>query len=70
MRFGRIASSLAAVSLLAAPIAAQAVPAERASAPAAEESELGGTFLLIFLAIAAVVAAILIFDGDDDPVSP
>ncbi|MCT2559162.1 hypothetical protein N0B51_09220 [Tsuneonella sp. YG55] len=70
MRFDKIASSLAAVSLMVAPVAVQAAPADRASAPAAEESELGGTLVLIFVAIAAIVAAILIIDGDDDPVSP
>ena len=73
MRTSNIASSLVALSLLAAPIAAQAAPAARAAAPATEESDLGAggsSILWIVLAIAAVVGAILILDGDDDPVSP
>ena len=72
MRSRTIASSLVALSLLAAPVAAQAAPAARASAPSADESDLGagGSILWIVLAIAAVVGAILILDGDDDPVSP
>ncbi len=63
--------ALAGLSLLTVPIAAQAAPVERQSAPAAQENELmGGSFLWLILAVAAVVAAVLIFDGKDDPVSP
>lgn len=71
MKVRSFASSLAAMSLLVAPVAVQAAPAERASAPSSEESELmGGSLLWIVLAVAAVIGAILILDGDDDPVSP
>ena len=72
MRSRSIASSLTALSLLAAPVAAQAAPAARTSAPAVEENEMvgGATWIWAVIAIAAVVGAILLLDGDDDPVSP
>lgn len=71
MRSKVVAASLAALALVAAPVAANAAPVERVSAPAAEESELGGgSFIWIIIGIAAVIGAILIFDGDNDPVSP
>lgn len=64
---------LTAASLAAAPVAAQASPAEptRGSAPAADESELRGQSTLFFvLAIVAVAAGIfLLLDDDDDAVS-
>lgn len=70
MRSKVLAVSVAALSLVATPVMAQATVADRTSAPAAEESELGGSFLWIVVAIAVVVGAILLLDGDDDPVSP
>lgn len=70
MSIRKLPIALAAVALAAAPLAAQAAPVERASAPAAGESELGGSLLWIFIAIAVVVGAILLFDKDNDPVSP
>ena len=70
MRTKHIASSLVALSLIAAPVAAQAAPAARASAPTAEESEMGGSWLWIAIAIAVVVGAILLLDDKDDAVSP
>lgn len=72
MRSRSIASSLVALSLLAAPVAAQAATAARTSAPAVEENEMAGgnTWIWAVLAIAAVVGAILLLDGDDEAVSP
>ncbi|MGX7925183.1 hypothetical protein ACWPMX_01270 [Tsuneonella sp. HG094] len=70
MKLKTIASSLAALTLVAAPVAAQAAPAARTSAPAAEESEMGGSWLWIAIAIAVVVGAILLLDDNDDAVSP
>ncbi len=71
MRSRIIASSLAALSLVGAPVAAQAAPADRSSAPTTEENELmGGNILRIIIAIAAVVAAVLLLDGKDNPTSP
>lgn len=71
MRTKVVAASLAALATVAAPVAASAAPVERISAPVSEESELGnGSFIWIIIGIAAVIGAILIFDGDNDPVSP
>ena len=69
MRLKTFASSLAALTLVAAPVAAQAAPA-RTSAPAAEENEMAGSWLWIAVAIAVVVGAILLLDDSDDAVSP
>lgn len=70
MKVKTIASSLAALTLVAAPVAAQAAPAARTSAPTAEESEMAGSWLWIAIAIAVVVGAILLLDDNDDAVSP
>lgn len=71
MRSRLLASSVVALSLVAAPVLAQAEPAARTSAPVSEESEFfGGNFIWIIVAIAAIVGAILLLDDDDDPVSP
>ena len=71
MRTRILATSLAALSLVASPVVAQTAPADRAGAPVAEENDfLAGSFLWIIIAIAVVVGAILVLDGDDDPVSP
>jgi heme/copper-type cytochrome/quinol oxidase subunit 2 len=61
--------ALAAVSLMAAPVAAQAATVERTAAPTAEQSELGGSYLWIIAVIAAIVAGILLLD-DNEPDSP
>ena len=42
----------------------------RAAAPTAEESELGGTLLWIAIVIGVIIGAVLLLDGDNDPVSP
>ena len=62
----------AALSLAAAPVAAQQAKADvqRQSAPVSEQSELAGNTTLFFiLGIAAVVAGIILISEDDDPVS-
>ena len=64
-----IALGTAAAAMIAAPLAA----ADRASAPVEAESEMiGGSLLLAALGVpAAIVAVVLIADGDDDDaVSP
>lgn len=71
MTFRKLAAAAAALSLTAAPIAAQAAT-QRTAAPAEEGSEMSGsTWILALLAFAAIIAGIIIaVDGSDDPVSP
>jgi len=74
MKLRNLLPAMAAASLVAAPVAAQAQIAERASEPVSEESKLGGQIgpALIIVAIAAVgMIALLVTDDDDDedPVS-
>ena len=73
MTLRKFALATAAASLAIAPVAAQAAPASRASAPTTEDSELVGSnmILLAIAAVAIVVGIILLADnGDDDAVSP
>ena len=78
MKLGKLAASLAAVTLIAAPVAAQAsnsvAPAvERVSATSSSSEKVEGTsgVLLAALAAAAVIAGIIIVaDDDDTPTSP
>ncbi len=77
MKFGKLAAGIAAVSLIAAPVAAQvsnsAAPAvERigATSTSSEELEGGSGILIALLAAAAVIAGIIIIADDDDPTSP
>ncbi len=78
MKFTKLASAAAAVSLVVAPVAVQAAdsvaPAvERIGATTDTEAEKieGSTGILIaVLAAAAVIAGIIIIADDDDPTSP
>lgn len=73
MNFGKLAAGIAAVSLIAAPVAAQAAPAvERIAAKSASSEKLEGQngILIALLAAAAVIAGIIIIADDDDPTSP
>lgn len=77
MNFGKLAAGIAAVSLIAAPVAAQAVnsvaPAvERVggTSSSSEKLEGGNGILIAILAAAAVVAGIIIIADDNDPTSP
>tara|TARA_R110001599_G_scaffold169808_1_gene359802 strand:- start:62 stop:355 length:294 start_codon:yes stop_codon:yes gene_type:complete len=77
MKFGNLAAAVAAVSLVAAPVAAQAVSSfaptiERAGAKSAASEQLEGEngILIALLAAAAVIAGIIIIAGDNDPTSP
>ncbi|MCH2487447.1 MAG: hypothetical protein MK010_06865 [Erythrobacter sp.] len=70
MRTKTVTLALAATTLAAAPIAAQA--ADRSVAPISDESELAGGFSRV-LVLAVVAAAIFIgieVSDDDEPVSP
>ena len=72
-----IASSIAALSLVSAPVAAQSV--ERVAAPVENAKGLGGGFggagigtplLLLIAGVASILGLILLDDSDDSPVSP
>ncbi|GGD90349.1 hypothetical protein GCM10011515_07420 [Tsuneonella deserti] len=57
--------------LAVSPLAAQAAPVDRASAPSAQESELRSSSLLwIFAAILIIVGGVLLLDDNNKPVSP
>tara|TARA_R110000824_G_scaffold11585_9_gene50770 strand:- start:5938 stop:6231 length:294 start_codon:yes stop_codon:yes gene_type:complete len=77
MKFGNLASALAAATLVAAPVAAQAVnsvaPAvERVGAASSSSEKLEGEngILIAILAAAAVITGIIIIADDNDPTSP
>lgn len=71
--FKKAAVSLAATSLIAAPVAASAAQSVRAASTAEGQSELEGETSWIVIALAAVgiiAAIVLLTDGDDSPTSP
>ena len=69
--FKKAAVSLAATSLVMAPVAASAAQSVRAASVVEGQSELEGSiWLLIALAIAAVVVGIVLLTDDDKPTSP
>ena len=77
MKFGKLAAGFAALSLVAAPVAAQSAnsvaPAvERVGAKSSTSDKLEGEngILIALLAAAAVIAGIIIIADDDDPTSP
>lgn len=70
MSIRKLSAALAAATLVTAPVAAQAAPADRAAAPTTEANELGGIDLWIFAAIAAIVILwAVIDDSNGDSVS-
>ena len=72
MKLKAISTVMAASALAFAPLAANAASADRASAPVAEESELGGgigPIVILGLVTLAVVAAVAIDSDDFRPVS-
>ena len=70
MSIRKLPAAVAAATLALAPVAVQAGPIDRAAAPTAEESELGGTLLWIAIVIGVIIGAVLLLDGKNDPVSP
>ena len=72
MKFGRLTlSALAASTLVAAPVVAQAAAvADRDSAEFTGEQLRGGLGIPIAVLIALAVALIIISDSDEDPSSP
>ncbi|WP_298464547.1 hypothetical protein [uncultured Erythrobacter sp.] len=73
MKLRSAALATAAISLVTAPVVAQAT-LDRSSAPIEGESLEGNGILIAILAAAAVIAGIIIIADDDDdedePVSP
>lgn len=72
MKIKTLALGAAAMTAALAPVGAQAVSAERVSAPVEGTSELEGEngILIAILAAAAIIAGIIIIADDDDPESP
>ncbi|CAO1653309.1 hypothetical protein [Parasphingorhabdus sp. NYA22] len=77
MKFGKLAASLAALTLVASPVVGQSSnsvsPAvQRTSANSAPLEKLEGEngILIALLAAAAVIAGIIIIADDNDPTSP
>lgn len=69
MKFSNLAAAAAAVTLVAAPVAAQAAP-QRAAAPTEQGNELASSWIIGLLALIAVVTAIIIATKNhNDPVS-
>ena len=73
MKLGKVFASVAvATSLVAAPIVAQAAPAELRTSTEVEGENMRGGFIIPLIAIIAIILGILAAtsDGDDDPESP
>jgi hypothetical protein len=71
MRLSKIFTAAAMVSLVTAPIAAQAATPVRAASTQDGEEIAGVSTLLLLLVAAAVVAVVVIVASDDNkPVSP
>ena len=78
MKFRNLLAATAAVSMAASPALAQSADTDRAAAPTAEDSRLGGEsggagIILAILAAAAIIAGIVIAgdnEDDDAPTSP
>ena len=69
MTFRKLALATTAASLAIAPIAAQAAPADRTSAPAEEQNELAGGYILPILAVIAIAVGIILVADDGDSIS-
>lgn len=70
MRIGKVTLAAAAIAAASAPIAGQAIAAERAAEPISGESSVGGGPFGILIVLALVGLAIGIASGGDDPASP
>ncbi|GGD98672.1 hypothetical protein GCM10011515_18160 [Tsuneonella deserti] len=70
MKIRNLAAAAAAMTLVVAPVAAQAAP-QRAAAPVEQGSEMGSAWVLGFFALAAFITAIVIATKNhNEPVSP
>lgn len=72
MKFGKLALAAAAPALALAPVASQAVAADRAAAPVTSEDQMGGsaTMIAVIFGLAALVVFVLGTDNNDEPASP
>lgn len=70
MKFGKVTLAAAAAIAASAPIAGQAIAAERTAAPVAGESKIGDGPIGILIILALVALGIGITAGDDEPNSP
>lgn len=70
MRIGKVTLAAAAIAAASAPIAGQALAADRAAAPVAGENELGGSGIAVAFLLLAIVSAIFLAQDDDAPASP
>ncbi|WP_095012949.1 hypothetical protein [Tsuneonella mangrovi] len=73
MNFRKLALATAAMTLVVAPISAQAASPQRASAPAPKPTKLLGnnSMMLVFLTIAVTAGAIVLATSNNlDPASP
>jgi hypothetical protein len=69
MRIGKVTLAAAAIAAASAPIAGQAIAADRAAAPVAAENELGDSGIAVAFLLLAIVAGIFLAQGDE-PASP
>lgn len=70
MKFGKATLAAAAVAAASAPIASQAIAAERASQPVRGENGIGGGPIGILIVLALLALGIGIASGSDNPASP
>ena len=73
MKMSKALSLAIATSLVAAPVAAQAAPADLRTATEVEGENLRGGFIIPLIALVAVILGILVATGggnDDAPHSP
>lgn len=70
MKTAKFALATAALAAASAPVAGQAIAADRAAEPVSGESSVGGGPLGILIVFALLGLAIGIVSGDDTPASP
>ena len=71
MRIGKVMLATVALAAASAPIAGQAVAAERAAAPVSGENAMGGgTGIAVLFGLVALAVFVLATDTNDEPASP
>lgn len=69
MKFGKVGLAVALAAAAVAPVAGQAIAAERSAQPVSGASEMAGSPYGILIVLALVGLAVGIASGDDEPVS-